>query len=113
MLAFIGTGPLALLIPGSYDRPIGVGMAGIGGVAPAPVLPRRAVVITREIVETALHKLAQTTAVPPMVVPGWGPNPPTVLPGVPPGTLAIPLLEPPLEDLQGRYVLYLQVERIP
>ena len=61
-LAFVPVfGPLVLLNAGSYDRPIGVGangVSGLGGIASGPVLPRRAVVITREIIEATLNRLA-------------------------------------------------------
>jgi hypothetical protein len=70
-------------------------------------------VITREIMEAALAKQATynpaTTA--PGVFPIYG-APPVVLPTPPPNTLAVQLFESPAEDLQGMYILYLQVERV-
>jgi hypothetical protein len=108
-------GPLVLLNAGSYDRPIGVGangVSGLGGLASGPVLPRRAVVITREIIEATLNRLATynpaTTA--PAVFNIFN-APPVVLPVPPPGTLAIQLFESPANDLEGMYILYLKVER--
>jgi hypothetical protein len=116
-LAMIGFGPIAALTAGSYDRPIGVGMHGVGGtggIASGPVLPRRAIVITREILEATLAKLA--TYNPATVAPGvfaiYG-APPVVLPAPPPGTIAVQLFESPADDLQGMYILYLKVERMP
>ncbi len=116
-LAFVGLGPIAALTSGSYDRPIGVGMNGVGGtggIASGPVLPRRAIVITREIMEATLAKLA--TYNPATVAPGvfavYG-APPVVLPAPPPGTIAVQLFESPADDLQGMYIIYLKVERLP
>ena len=116
-MAIIGMGPIAALTTGSYDRPIGVGMHGVGGTggaASGPVLPRRAIVITREIMEATLAKLA--TYNPATVLPGVFSIPgaaPAVLPTPPPGTIAVQLFESPAEDLQGMYILYLKVERMP
>jgi hypothetical protein len=77
-------------------------------------MPRRALVITREIMEATLAKLATynpaTTA--PGVFPIYG-APPVILPAPPPGTIAVQLFESPAEDLQGMYILYLQVQRLP
>jgi hypothetical protein len=116
-LAMIGFGPIAALTAGSYDRPIGVGMHGVGGtggIASGPVLPRRAIVITREILEATLAK--QATYNPATVAPGvfaiYG-GPPVVLPAPPPGTIGVQLFESPADDLQGMYILYLKVERMP
>ena len=116
--AFAGAlGPITALTAGSYDRPIGVkmnGVAGTGGLASGPSMPRRALVITREIMEATLAKLATynpaTTA--PGVFPIYG-APPVILPAPPPGTIAVQLFESPAEDLQGMYILYLQVQRLP
>jgi hypothetical protein len=109
-------GPLVLLNAGSYDRPIGVGasgVSGLGGIASGPVLPRRAIVITREIIEATLNKLAtyNPATVAPAVFNIFG-APPVVLPVPPPGTLAIQLFESPANDLEGMYILYLNVERV-
>jgi len=109
-------GPLVLLNAGSYDRPIGVGasgVSGLGGIASGPVLPRRAVVITREIIEATLNRLAtyNPATVAPAVFNIFG-APPVVLPVPPPGTLAIQLFESPANDLEGMYILYLNVERV-
>lgn len=117
-LAFSGAfGPIAALTAGSYDRPIGVkmnGVGGTGGLASGPSMPRRAIVITREIMEATLAK--QATYNPATVAPGvfqvYG-APQVVLPTPPPGTLAVQLFESPAEDLQGMYILYLKVERYP
>ena len=108
-------GPLVLLNAGSYDRPIGVsmnGVSGLGGLTAGPVLPRRAVVITREIIEGALQKLAayNPATVAPAMFPIFGAAP-VILPVPPPGTLAIQLFESPQDDLEGMYILYLKVER--
>jgi hypothetical protein len=115
-IALAGLGPIAALTAGSYDRPIGAkmnGVGGTGGIASGPSMPRRAVVITREIIEATLAK--QATYNPATVAPGvfqiWG-APPVTLPTPPPGTLAVQLFESPQEDLQGMYILYLQVERV-
>ena len=109
-------GPLAMLNSGSNDRPIGAsmnGVSGLGGLAAGPVLPRRAIVITREIIEATLNKLASynPASVAPSVFQIYG-APPVVLPPPPPGTLAIQLFETPQDDLQGMYILYLKVERV-
>ena len=109
-------GPLAFLNSGSNDRPIGAsmnGISGLGGLVAGPVLPRRAVVITREIIEAALTRLAtyNPATVAPSVFPIYN-APPVVLPPPPPGTLAIQLFESPQDDLQGMYILYLKVERV-
>lgn len=116
-MAMVGMGPIAALTAGSYDRPIGVGMHGVGGTGGAlsgPVLPRRAIVITREIMEATLAKLANYN--PASAAPGvfaiYGANP-VVLPSPPPGTVAVQLFESPADDLQGMYILYLKVERLP
>lgn len=109
-------GPFAFLNSGSYDRPIGVfvnGVPGLGGIASGPVLPRRAIVITREIVEAALAK--QATYNPATVAPSlfqiYG-GPPVMLPVPPPGTIAVQLFEKPDNDLQAMYILYIKVERV-
>jgi hypothetical protein len=116
-IALAGLGPIAALTAGSYDRPIGAkmnGVGGTGGIASGPSMPRRAVVITREIMEATLAKLA--TYNPATTAPGvfqiYG-APPVILPAPPPGTIAVQLFESPAEDLQGMYLLYLQVQRLP
>lgn len=103
---------LVALLSGSYDRPIGV-RATFQSV---PIVPRRAIVITREIIEAALKRNATglASAVTPsslLNVPGLVNNPNNG--GLPYGTLAIPLFDAPSDDLQGQYVLYIQVERVP
>jgi hypothetical protein len=113
----VALGPLALLTAGSFDRPIGVGMNGVGGtegLAVGPVLPRRAIVITREIVEASLAKLATyiPATVAPSVFPVFG-APPAIIPAPPPGTIAVQLFESPADALQGQYIMYLHVERMP
>jgi len=77
------------------------------------VLPRRAVVITREIIEATLTRLAtyNPATVAPAVFAIFG-APPVVLPVPPPGTLAIQLFESPDNDMEGMYILYLKVERV-
>ena len=111
---FIGAGPFSMLGTGDYDRPIGATM-GAGG---SPSLPRRAIVITRENVEVALQKRAATvpgSTLPSGVVINLPPNATAILPngGLPFGTIAVPLFDGPGDLLQGRYILYLTVERIP
>lgn len=77
----------AVLLAGSFDRPIGV-----MGLSTAPKLPRRAIVLTREKIETTLG----------------------LKPSASSGIMAVALVDAPwIPDLQGSYVLYLQVERIP
>ncbi|MCY7380641.1 MAG: hypothetical protein LH467_15040, partial [Gemmatimonadaceae bacterium] len=113
----LALGPLPALLNSSFDRPIGSGISGVSGtsgIVSGVVLPRRAVVITREIVEAALAKLAQSAAVgQAMLAPAAPGFPATWVPGVPAGTIAVPLFERGSADLQGQYVLYLQVERVP
>ena len=113
-MAFTGPGIITLFGVGSYDRPIGSAVGSAGG----PLLPRRAIVITRENIETALRKKAAAPAgstLPSGVLANLPPNAPNTLPngGMPFGTIAVPLFDAPSPDLQGRYVLYLTVERIP
>lgn len=87
-IAMFLTGGASLLFTGSWDRPIGLQRSG-----PVPVLPRRAIVLTREMIESAFATSAGG--------------------GTPPGRLDIQLVDAPGPDLQGSYVLYIQVERIP
>lgn len=112
-----------------FDRP--VGMNNIGGFG---VLPRRAVVITREIIEAALQRLASNPTTDAdaqsraqtglnellQMVQGIGAesgstasSSPPLNGGMPDGTIAIPLIDGSGSDFQGQYVLYIQVERIP
>ncbi|MEO6210460.1 MAG: hypothetical protein ABIQ10_10085, partial [Gemmatimonadaceae bacterium] len=119
----------------SFDRP--VGMKNVGGFA---MLPRRAVVITREIIEASLQRLAATPtsdadavsraatalnemqfSIQDMYASGTAGTAGTSISssstqpnaGMPYGTIAIPLIDGPGPDFQGQYVLYIQVERIP
>lgn len=114
-LAISGLGPLGLLTGGSFDRPIGVGESGVGGfggLAVGPVLPRRAIVLTHEILEATLAKLATNAGSgPPAVFAVYG-APAVTLPAPPPGTIAVQLFEKPVGDLQAMYILYLKVERV-
>jgi hypothetical protein len=56
----------------------------------------------------------QSSWVPPapalIAIPGANP---VFVPAVPPGTIGVQLFEAPLEDLQGMYLMYIQVERVP
>jgi hypothetical protein len=113
-LAMSGLGPLGLLMGGSVDRPIGVAENGLAGVGfGGPVLPRRAIVLTHEILEATLAKVASynPASVPPATFPIFGAAPVT-LPAPPPGTIAVQLFEKPAGDLQAMYILYLKVERV-
>lgn len=108
-MTFFGSGIETLFGMGSYDRPIGATHSGV-----FPTLPRRAIVITREIIESTLNK-------PPIAAPvstgmlGTVSNLFTTMPngGMPYGTIAVPLFDGPGNDLQGQYILYITVERIP
>ncbi len=114
-----------------FDRPLG--MRNVGGFA---VLPRRAVVITREIIETSLQRLAGAPAstadaatraaaalndlqrmVTDLGASGGSSTTAgtarAVNAGMPYGTIEIPLIDGQGPDLQGQYVMYIQVERIP
>ena len=113
-MVFTGPGVITLWGVGSYDRPIGSGKTLYG----APVLPRRAIVVTRENIETALRKQVAALAgstLPSGVLAAMPPDAASALPngGLPFGTIAVPLFDAPSDDLQGRYILYVQVERIP
>ena len=114
-LETIGLFPPVGLLGNSYDRPIGVGMNGnTFTTTAAPQLPRRAIVLTREIVENALTRLAAwvpaQNAPILIAVPG---TEPMFVPAVPPGTIGVQLFEAPADDLQGMYLMYIQVERVP
>jgi len=95
------------LFSGATDRPIGLIPSGIADVS--MVLPNKMVVLTREIIETAL---APTGTVPtPIGLPYW--------PRMPkPGVMMIPFRDGPHNSLAGMdrpayYEMYLKVERIP
>jgi hypothetical protein len=114
--AAMGQPWVASLIAGSRDRPIGMVPMGPGVVGPAvagptipPSLPRRAIVLTREIVEHALNGSRIL------------PDPASLGPGfawmlayfdVPVGVIPVLLRDGPGQYLQANYVLYLQVERM-
>jgi len=85
-VAMFATAGASLLFSGSWDRPIGLQESG-----PAPVLPRRVIVLTREIIENAFASSGGVSSV----------------------KIAVPLVDAPRPDLQGNYVLYIQVERYP
>ena len=98
--AAVGQPWVASLIMGSRDRPIG--MAGTA-------LPRRAIVLTREIIESSLNGSKIL------------PDPATLGPGnawmlayfdVPVGVIPVLLRDGPGQNLQANYVMYLQVERM-
>ena len=100
--AAIGQPWVASLIMGSRDRPIG--MTGV-----VPSLPRRAIVLTREIIESSLNGSRIL------------PDPATLGPGnawmlayfdVPVGVIPVLLRDGPGQNLQANYVMYLQVERM-
>jgi hypothetical protein len=92
--------------PSSKDRPIGLSPSANG-------IPRRAIVLTREMIEQALN----SSRVPlnlTMVVPNY---PPWILPylDVPVGVIPVLLFDyvpPPGAPLRTAYVMYLQVERM-
>lgn len=113
----------------SFDRPLG--MKNVGGFA---VLPRRAVVLTREIIEASLQQLASMptsdadalsraatalndlqNSVTSMGTSSGSTTSSSAQPnaGLPYGTIAIPLIDGQGQDFQGQYVMYIQVERIP
>lgn len=68
------------------DRPIGLQRS-----VPLMTLPRWAIVLTREMIESAFA--------------GAG--------GASTAKMEIPFIDAPGPDLQGSYVLYIEVERIP
>ena len=98
---------LALLFdPSAHDRPIGVDRNVRG-------LPRRAIVLTREMIEQALNR-PKVPLNPGMLVPNY---PLWLLPylDVPVGVIPVLLFDyvpPPGEPLKTAYVMYLQVERM-
>jgi hypothetical protein len=123
------------ILGGSFDRPIGISLPN--GQAR---LPRRAIVITREVIETSLHKAVSGagTAVDSMMTslekaaaayaamqqsivdlsaPGGASasqsSSTTIGDAGTGGVLAIPLFDESSPALQGQYVLYIQVDRIP
>jgi hypothetical protein len=81
--AFASMG-MSLLAQGQYDRPIGLIRDGA-----SVALPHRALVLTREVLERAFLNKNPASA-----------------------TVAIPLIDAPGADLQGSYMLYIQVERL-
>ena len=70
--------------------------------------------MAREIIEASRTRLARYTpaSVAPAVLPIFGASS-VMIPNPPPGTIAVPLFESPADDLQGMYVLYIKVERMP
>jgi hypothetical protein len=109
--AAMGQPWVASLIMGSRDRPIGMVPGGVAGVASSvgAALPRRAIVLTREIIESSLSGSRIL------------PDPATLGPGnawmlayfdVPVGVIPVLLRDGPGQNLQANYVMYLQVERM-
>ena len=105
--AFLGQSwALEMFDPTSRDRPIGLDPAAQG-------LPRRAIVLTREMIEGALNG-PKALLLPTMVVPYY---PAWILPylDVPVGVIPVLLSDyvpPPGDPLKWTYVMYLQVERM-
>ncbi len=102
--AALGQPWVGALFAGSRDRPIGMVSSGV-----LPALPRRAIVLTREIIEQALSGSRVL------------PNPASLAPAemwllayldVPVGVIPVLLRDGPGQNLQATYVLYLQVERL-
>ncbi|HEU5219284.1 MAG TPA: hypothetical protein VFU23_11525, partial [Gemmatimonadales bacterium] len=101
-LGVVGLPPLATLLAGSADRPIGLIPGGLGNSA----LPNTTVVLTREIIEQALAQR---------------PVGATLVNGFPlaltkPGVMAIPFVDSnggTLKDRPAIYLMILQVERLP
>jgi hypothetical protein len=102
--AAMGQPWVGALFAGSRDRPIGMSSSGV-----LPTLPRRAIVLTREIVEAALNGSRVL------------PNPAALAPpemfllaylDVPVGVIPVLLRDGPGANLQATYVMYLQVERM-
>ena len=92
--------------PSTKDRPIGLDPNARG-------VPRRAIVLTREMIEQALNR-PKALLLPTMVVPYY---PAWILPylDVPVGVIPVLLSDyvpPPGEPLKWTYVMYLQVERM-
>jgi hypothetical protein len=109
--AAVGQPWVATLIAGSRDRPIGMvpGGLAVGATTTAASLPRRAIVLTREIIEHALNG--------PRILP----DPAALDPAsmwmlayldVPVGVIPVLLRDGPGNNLQAIYVMYLQVERM-
>jgi len=97
---------LSAFDPSTRDRPIGLNPSVRG-------LPRRAIVLTREMVEQALNG-PKPLLLPTMVVPHY---PAWILPylDVPVGVIPVLLSDyvpPPGDPLRWTYVMYLQVERM-
>lgn len=114
--AAMGQPWVASLLAGSRDRPIGMVPTGpipVGPPPPGPTLPpslpRRAIVLTREIVEHALNG-SRILPDPASLGPGFG----WMLAyfDVPVGVIPVLLRDGPGSNLQANYVLYLQVERM-
>ena len=105
--AFLGQSwALETFDPTSKDRPIGLDPAARG-------LPRRALVLTREMIEEALNR-PKAPLLPTMLVPNY---PAWMLAylDVPVGVIPVLLSDyvpPPGEPLKWTYVMYLQVERM-
>jgi len=115
--AAIGQPWVASLIAGSRDRPLGM-MPGPVTVVGAPpgaqppigaALPRRAIVLTREIIEQSLNGSRilpdpSSLAAPDMWMLAYF--------DVPVGVVPVLLRDGPGSNLQANYVMYLQVERM-
>ena len=103
-LGLLGLPPLAFLLAGSTDRPIGMVSTGIGTSA----LPNTTVVLTREIIEAALSQPALGVT----MVNGMG----LFLPK--PGLMVIPFVDGQFggaftRDRPAVYLMIIQVERLP
>ncbi|MEO8089648.1 MAG: fibronectin type III domain-containing protein [Gemmatimonadales bacterium] len=109
--AAIGQPWLAALFAGSRDRPIGMVPGGSGGLLASvgAALPRRAIVLTREIIE---HSLNGSRILPDPNALGPGNAWMLAYFDVPVGVIPVLLRDGPSFELQANYVMYLQVERM-
>jgi hypothetical protein len=101
--AALGQPWVAALFAGSRDRPIGM----TSGTVPA--LPRRAIVLTREIIE---HSLNGSRILPDPASLGADNMWMLAYFDVPIGVIPVLLRDGPGHNLQANYVMYLQVERM-
>lgn len=120
--AAMGQPWVASLLAGSRDRPIGMvpgALAAVGATAAPPgavaplaadvALPRRAIVLTREIIE---HALNGSRILPDPASLGAANMWMLAYFDVPVGVIPVLLKDGPGSNLQATYVLYLQVERM-
>jgi len=120
--AAMGQPWVASLLAGSRDRPIGMvpGRLAAAGAAHAPpgavaplaagiALPRRAIVLTREIIE---HALNGSRILPDPASLGAANMWMLAYFDVPVGVIPVLLKDGPGSNLQATYVMYLQVERM-